>query len=326
MRKNPNNTTYIHFTDEQKQRANTVDLEDFLRCKGEKLIKCGRDKRLASDKSITIRGNTWYDHSKSVEKGGLAIDFVQAFYGLTFPEAVVELIGERGNQLTPRYQSYVKKEEPPKLFTLPPKNNDMKRTFAYLTKHRCIDYSVLSFFAQKGLIYESNEPSKDGQTTYHNTVFVGCDENGVARHGHKKSTYSQGATFMQNIEGSKPKHSFHYLGGSNRLYVFESPIDLLSFITLNKNSDWKKYNYVALCGVSPQPILQLLDSNNSLTHVVLCMDNDKAGHSATRQFEELLAEREITSSQVIPDGKDFNEDLQASQMESIEQQPMMAMG
>ena len=40
---------YIHFTDEQKQRAAEVDLEEFLRQRGEKLLPSGRDKRLDRD-------------------------------------------------------------------------------------------------------------------------------------------------------------------------------------------------------------------------------------------------------------------------------------
>ena len=70
---------YVHFTDDQKYRANNVDLVDFLHRRGEKLIPSGRDKRLASDHSITVRGNEWYDHS--AESGGYAIDFVRQFYG-----------------------------------------------------------------------------------------------------------------------------------------------------------------------------------------------------------------------------------------------------
>ena len=196
------NTTYVHFTDEQKQCANNIDLEDFLRCKGETLEKSGREKRLKSDKSITIRGNEWFDHSKEI--GGYAIGFVQKFYGLSFPEAMIELIGEQNNTLTLAFKTYDKKKEPPKLFELPPKNNNMKRTFAYLSKHRCIDYSVLYFFAKKNLIYESHELSKDKLKEYHNAIFVGYDENGVAKHGHKRGIYSQGKKFMQNLEGSNP--------------------------------------------------------------------------------------------------------------------------
>ena len=37
-------SSYIHFTEEQKQRAAAVDLEEFLRCRGEKLLSSGRGK------------------------------------------------------------------------------------------------------------------------------------------------------------------------------------------------------------------------------------------------------------------------------------------
>ena len=68
---------YIHFTEEQKEQAASVDLEEFLRRKGERLITSGRDKRLSSDHSVTIRGNEWFDHA--ICQGGHAISFVQKF-------------------------------------------------------------------------------------------------------------------------------------------------------------------------------------------------------------------------------------------------------
>lgn len=57
----------------------------------EKLLRSGREKRLASDHSITVRGNRWYDHA--TEKGGCAIDFVRMFYNQSFPDAVTMLLG-----------------------------------------------------------------------------------------------------------------------------------------------------------------------------------------------------------------------------------------
>ena len=102
---------YIHFTEEQKLRANSVDLVEFLRRQGEKLIPSGRDKRLASDHSITVRGNEWYDHA--AERGGHAISFVQNFYGLTYPEAVTRLLnGEQGEVYVPAEK---KEKGPPTL-------------------------------------------------------------------------------------------------------------------------------------------------------------------------------------------------------------------
>ncbi|MFR7637689.1 MAG: toprim domain-containing protein [Lachnospiraceae bacterium] len=60
-----------------------------------------------------------------------------------------------------------------------------------------------------------------------------------------------------NIEGSDPKHSFHYLGGDNTLYVFEAPIDLLSYISLHPEN-WQEHNYVACCGTSSIPVLEMV--------------------------------------------------------------------
>ena len=90
---------YIPFTEEQKLRANSVDLVEFLRRQGEKLIPSGRDKRLASDHSITVRGNEWYDHAS--KEGGGAISFVQTYYGLPYQEAVKRLLDGEGSP-TPR--------------------------------------------------------------------------------------------------------------------------------------------------------------------------------------------------------------------------------
>lgn len=168
-------SSYIHFTEEQKQRAAAVDLEEFLRCRGEKLLSSGREKRLASDHSVTVRGNEWYDHAE--ERGGHAVSFVQRFYGLSYPDAVTLLLG---GELGTAYPSAGERtEEPVKPFALPPANKEMRRVFAYLIKHRGIARDVVAHFAKAGLLYEDAE--------YHNAVFVGMDTEGVPRHAHKRS-------------------------------------------------------------------------------------------------------------------------------------------
>ena len=82
---------YIHFTEEQKRFAASVDLVEFLRQRGEKLLPSGHEKRLDSDHSITVRGNELYDHA--AEKGGGPISFAQTFYHLSYPDAVTLLLG-----------------------------------------------------------------------------------------------------------------------------------------------------------------------------------------------------------------------------------------
>ena len=59
---------YIPFTDEQKLRANNIDLELFLMHEGEKFLKSGREDCLTADHSITVRGHKWFDHA--TKEGG----------------------------------------------------------------------------------------------------------------------------------------------------------------------------------------------------------------------------------------------------------------
>ena len=125
--------TYIHFTDEQKERANSVDLEEFLRQRGEKLLRAGRESRLARIHHITVRGSEWYDHI--ARRGGHAVSFVQHFYGTSYQEAMELLLG---NELGATYPAAEpKREEPPKPFALPPPHADMRRVYAYLMKDCC---------------------------------------------------------------------------------------------------------------------------------------------------------------------------------------------
>lgn len=298
-------TTYIHFTEEQKQRANEVDLVDFLEMHGEKLLRSGREKRLASDRSITVRGNRWYDHEK--ERGGLSIDFLQEYYGLSFPDAVNKLLGGGQGKI---YRVADIKEEKRKPFKLPNRNTDMRRVFAYLIKNRHIDRDIISFFAKEKMLYESCELSKNKTKEYHNAVFVGYDENKVPRHAHKHGVYTRGKSFKGNVDSCDPGYSFNYIGKSNRLYVFEAPIDMLSFVTMYQEN-WEQHSYVSLCGVSEQAMEKLLEVNPKLTHVILCLDHDATGIETSEKFSDILADKKIKCDKLVPKYKDWNEDLKA---------------
>jgi len=298
---------YIHFTDEQKQRAATVDLPAFLRDQGERLIRSGPEYRMASDHSVTVRGNEWFDHA--IEKGGGPISFLRHFYHLSYPEAVTRLLnGEKGQV----YESAKPKEEKEKKeFVLPAAGENMRRLYAYLLQKRHIDREILSAFVRARLVYESREKSKDGLHEYHNAVFVGKDEHGVAVHAHKRSVSDLGKTFRINVEGSDPRCSFHHTGTSDRLYVFEAPIDLLSFLSLYPK-DWQKHSYVALCGTAEHAAVWMLEQNPHITSAILCLDHDEAGIEASGRLADILREKGGWQVSVLrPEYKDWNEDLKA---------------
>ena len=292
---------YISLTDEQKRRANAVDLEDFLLRRGERLIPSGHDKRLASDHSVTIRGSEWYDHE--IRQGGRAIDFVRMYDGCSFQEAVTKLLnGEQGQAFRPAKE---RKSEPPKPFALPPVHHSMRRVYAYLMKQRHIDRDIITHFARAGTLYEDAE--------YHNAVFVGTDEHSVPRHAQKRSTNSCGRAIKLNVEGSEARYSFHHLGDDGDLYVFEAPIDLLSYLTLHPEN-WQHHSYVACCGTSYEPVRWMLRQMETPQMVSLCLDHDRARERGSeRMAEQIASEFGIPTRRLISEQKDWNEDLCAMQ-------------
>lgn len=244
------------------------------------------------------------------KRGGHAISFLQTFYGLSYPEAVTRLLdGEQGVAYRLADQ---RREEERKPFSMPTVNKELRRVYAYLIKQRLIGRQVLDSFVRAKLIYESRERSKDGAKEYHNAVFVGMDEDGVPRHAHKHGLYTQGKCYKGNVEGCDPRYSFHHLGDSDRLYVFEGPIDLLAFLTLYP-VDWQRHSYVALCGTAEHAMLCMLEREPRLQKIILCLDHDAAGVEASGRLADILAEKGCRQVGVCRSQyKDWDEDLKAT--------------
>ena len=298
---------YIPFTDEQKILANSVDLEEFLRMRGEKLERVGREHKLiyydSSGKhdSITIHGSTWFDHKNQV--GGGAIKFMQEFYDMDFQTAVQELLGQRVTPLSNSPPKADKQEQKTREFKLPEANSNMHRVYAYLIKQRFIAPEVITHFAKQHTLYEDKE--------HHNAVFVGVDENGVPRQASKRSTNSYGNSFRITCQGSDTRYSFAHFGESKRLYVFEAPIDMMSFLTLYPN-DWQKHSCIAMNGVYENAVLAALKNHSNLSEVILCVDNDEGGIEAVDRLKDILSENGYTDvKRLAPKFKDWNEVLKA---------------
>lgn len=143
-------TEYVYFTDEQKEQARRTDLADLLRRQGERLKRSGTEYEWKDGSAkVTIRGNLWFHQYEEV--GGDTIDFVRRFYDKSYPEAVEYLLDGCGGTLITS-PPVVKEVKP---FELPPANDTMHRVFAYLTRTRGIDASVMQTFADRRMIYES---------------------------------------------------------------------------------------------------------------------------------------------------------------------------
>ncbi|HBH94783.1 MAG TPA: hypothetical protein DDX91_03470, partial [Ruminococcaceae bacterium] len=297
---------YIPFSEQDRLMASKVDLVSFLQLRGEKLERVGKEYKLiytdstGKHDSITICDNRWYDHKN--QAGGGPVKFLREHYGMSYQEAMLELLG---GERAAAFEIVPSKTEPKNIckkeFKLPDANDDMRRVFAYLTKQRFIAPDVISFFAHQHKIYEDRD--------HHNVVFVGTDENGIPKQASLRSTVSFGNAFRITVSGSDTKYSFSHFGESGKLFVFEAPIDMLSFITLYQK-DWKDHSYIAMNGVYENAVLEALKCHSNLDEVVLCTDNDTGGIDAAERLRDILRENRYENIfRITPRSKDFNEDL-----------------
>lgn len=276
----------MNYTQEQIDRANRVDLVQFLHSQGETVIKSGNEYRWKRHDSLTVKGNKWFRHSQS--KGGYPIDFVMEFFSKTFPEAVFLLIRE-----APADNSTT--AAPSEKFRLPPRSRYIESAMVYL-RQRKIPEELIQEFYREGLIYEDVQR--------HNVVFVGKDESGMPRYAHCKGTED---TFRMDVLGSDKAHNFAYRSDGKSLFVFEAPIDLISFIALYPKN-WKSRNYLSLGGIGAKSLEGFLSERSDMETIYICTDADKAGNDAVGRLLESIPEH-MTVVRLMPCAKDWNEVL-----------------
>ena len=284
------------FSDEQLQRASGIDIVAMLQGQGEKLKKQGRVYRWMRYDSTVIDRNRWYRHSREI--GGGPIQFMQHFYGMNFVDAVKYLLdGEEGAELVQASRT----PEPKLPFTPPKLSKNMHRTFAYLIKTRKIDADIVQHFVSEKKIFETEE--------YHNVAFCGYDEKGEMKQMHLRSTLP-GNRFFMDIDGSDKQYYFRHIGTNSDVYVFEAPIDMLSYITMNKEN-WRESSYVCLGGVAIDALKNVLNTNEQISKVYMCVDRDDAGDKTVKRIGDELNEMGYEWERILPENKDWNEDLTA---------------
>ena len=184
------------------------------------------------------------------------------------------------------------------------------RVIAYLME-RGIDRPLIEACVNHKLIYESAE--------YHNAVFVGYDQEGMARYAAIRGTRG---SYKGEATGSDKRFSFSLCLPRQppTVHVFESAIDLLSYATLEHRAgrDWRGDALLSLAGVFkqkrekvvPVALAQFLSDHPSVKTVCLHLDNDEIGRSAAKGIIEGLYDQPYEVVNQPPScGKDVNDQL-----------------
>lgn len=264
--------------------------------------------------SLKISNGMWNWFSHKIG-GRSALDYLIVVRDLKFVDAVIflqEKMGINANIIDTlpdvKYENKVIEKE----MILPPKNDNCRRVFAYLSS-RCIDKEIINYCIDNNLIYED--------LPNHNVVFLGYDEKNVAKFGCVRATNS--SRFMHDLKGSSKQYSFRLLSKTpaTSLHIFESAIDLLSYATILKSYglDFRNYSLMSLSGVyqtaqkiedSKLPVvLENYLKSNDINKIILHLDNDRAGRDATKALEYILKNDYIVEDKPASYGKDINDYL-----------------
>jgi len=242
---------------------------------------------------------SWYWHSKGMGGFG-ALDYLLKVEGMPFNHAVEAVSGIATVEEPPR------RGETPKTLLLPPKAGIPLRLYDYLCVKRGIDGDIVNLLIQKGKLYED----KRG-----NAVFVGFDGQGKPRFASLRGTRDG---FRMDCAGSDKRYGFDMAActSSERLYIFESPIDAMSHASLanaatGDTGAWKRHSRLSLAGTTDAAIPFFLNQHETVKELVFCLDNDTPGRVAAAVMQRIYADKGYTARIELPRGKDCNEDLQA---------------
>ena len=298
---------------EQIERARSVDLVHFLtqHLPPGELKRISSQWTLRSHDSMRISADGRWNWFSQGVGGGDAISYLQSVENMSFIDAVQMLSG--GNYISLTDAAVQNKPAERKPFELPPQNTESRRVFAYL-RSRGIDGEIIKHCLQSGILYEDAK--------YHNAVFIGNDKTGQAKYAMLRGTVT-GSTFKMEQTGSDKSCGFCMRGSGSTLFVCEAAIDALSVATLRKlgGRDWQRDSYLSIGGATksaeklPAALERQLE-DFSFNRVVLCLDNDDIGRTATRNIFRMLTERfpeKLEIKHCTPSEKDFNEQLLVKQ-------------
>lgn len=307
------NKDIIIFSKEEKEQAKNISTIDYLEKNyGFHFKPSGTMYRCVEHDSLVVRSDCrgWHWNSRGFG-GSDVIEFIRKNENKSYEDALKSVLGVSSTDVVGRETPYVLArsnvdDNKQKELILPPKcDGKFKRVFAYLNQTRCIDSMIITTLMHKNYLYEDSR---------HNCVFVGYNKIGLPTYATVRTTQTE-TKYRKEAMGSDKSNGF-YLKGYNKekLFVFESPIDLLSHCCLanlqaNSNKAWLNNTRLSLGGVSDRALQRFVKDYPEVKTIILCLDNDLAGKQACDKIKAEFRQKGYEVILAPPKNKDYNDDL-----------------
>nr|WP_227662704.1 toprim domain-containing protein [Listeria ivanovii] len=290
-------------------KAKNVDIVSFCQSVGYDLVQekgRGNQYRGVDHGSLVVFQETnsfrWFKE----EVSGDSIDFVEMFLEKTKSEAVDLLIETAESTDFKERKPIERKPDEPFRYVYK-HDRSTEKVEKYLIEERKIDTSIVKTLIKKGLIRQStyNGESDCLFVWGKSGKRVGVSIQGVERNEEK---YGYRGTKKMVGRNSEKFYGFNVsLGKPKDMFFFESPVDLLSYWSLNPRlTDCR---LVAMTGLNKNTVMNMLRHTMRTRSVVydvnLAVDNDAAGQKFVDQFKDFGYEFEnggaLNFNTIIPD-------------------------
>ena len=246
-------------------QASRVDLVAFCASRGLSLRREGAQYVLKDYDSLYISAVNpykWYRFSNA--EGGKAIDFCVKFLGMSFHQAVSELLSFSGVPV-PIASEWIQKSDRQSEQRCNP-----RRVIAYLCQKRGIDYQIVKDLIKSDKLYQDSRG---------NCAFVISDFDGSQIGAELHGTSDQRFKRQQSKQDG-----FGFVLSSGRVLTlgfFESAIDLISFYQIYHDRIFD-YMLVSMGGLKSSVVCNYVDFY-PLARVLLFVDNDSRGREFSKR-------------------------------------------
>lgn len=305
----------LPISEEQLENAKNKSILDVATVCGYSFRKSGKYYIGNEHDSLVLNANkntyNWY----SKQEYGNTINFIQNEKGLDFIDAVKYLNNEDFQVAEVKEEKVIYDKSKFKYKD----KDDMAVSRDYLVNKRMINEDLVNQLIEQDYIKEDKMKNVCFQWKNQEGEVVGSDKCGTGK-----------TKFKVIDKGSDYKNAFNFSTTEKPkdIHVFESPIDAMSYKSLNKNKDGV---FVSMNGLKQEAVkyqiayyIMKYDKNPETIH--LCVDNDSAGNEFVKQLKNQHLTLNSTGKELnfkadqpnIENGKDWNDVLIKQKLKTLD--------
>lgn len=298
----------IKVTAAEIEKANNINVLEYLLLIGEPLKNESNNfYRHMDHDSLVINSKKNYFSWNSRNVSGNAVTYLMNMYDFSFQHAVKKINTDMEGKNLSLFEA-PKPSYPSEFNYDVTESSTNKNIIDYLVHDRKIDYDLVHSFIRLDLIKEDS---------CKNVVFkwkekgklIGADLQGTRIIPLEKRFHADRLYFKKVLPTTRDAtySGFNITRGyPDKIYFFESSIDLLSYFSLNR-SKLKNCRLQSMNGLKGETVIRTLkntlieleENGRTLDSIVLCVDNDSAGKEFVDKLQELNLKRKSDGKSLI---------------------------